>query len=88
MDGTIALNLKRLVAMKKQVFIRSGNNIYVPPSNSWLENWTRQRWLERHFKDPERILVVSQMSWDFLLDEHKSQVLCENLGTFAEKDDG
>jgi len=74
--------------MKQQHFIRSGRNIYVPPTKSWLEGWTRQRWLEKYFKDPERILVTSKMSWDYLSTLHEINILCEKSGQFMETKNG
>ena len=73
--------------MKKQKFIRCGNNIYVPPPCTWLEGWTRQRWLEKYFRHPERILVTSEMSWEHLSDNHSITILCEKSGEFIEKND-
>lgn len=74
--------------MKEQKFIRCGNNIYVPSPNSWLEGWTRQRWLEKYFKDPERILVMSKMSWEYMAARHNINILCESSGNFTEIKDG
>tara|TARA_B100000989_G_scaffold215181_1_gene163687 strand:- start:1771 stop:2034 length:264 start_codon:yes stop_codon:yes gene_type:complete len=67
-----------------QDFIRCGNNIYVPPTSSWLEGWTRQRWLEKYFKEPERILVVSDETWLFLQEQHKIKTLTQTNNQFEE----
>ena len=66
-------------------FIRAGNNIYVPPVQVWLEGWTRQRWLERYFKEPDRILVSSLESWEWLSGEHIINRLIEKSGKFIEE---
>lgn len=71
--------------MRECRFIRCGNNIYVPPVQIWLEGWTRQRWLERHFKDPDRIRVASLMSWEWLVDKHNISRLVEKSGEFVEE---
>jgi hypothetical protein len=66
-------------------FIRAGNNIYVPPVEVWLEGWTRQRWLERHFREPDTIRVASLMSWEWLSEKHKVTRLVEKSGKFTEE---
>lgn len=66
-------------------FIRCGNNIYVPPVQVWLEGWTRQRWLENHFKEPDVIRVTSFTSWEWLSEEHKVNRLIEKSGQFTEE---
>ncbi len=71
--------------MRECRFIRCGNNIYVPPVQIWLDGWTRQRWLERHFKEPERILVSSLESWEWLSDKHNISRLVEKSGNFIEE---
>ena len=71
--------------MRECRFIRCGNNIYVPPVQVWLEGWTRQRWLERHFKEPDVIRVASLMSWEWLSDEHSINKLIEKSGEFIEE---
>ena len=71
--------------MRECRFIRCGNNIYVPPVQVWMEGWTRQRWLERHFKEPERILVSSLESWEWLAEEHTINKLIEKSGHFTEE---
>ena len=71
--------------MRECRFIRCGNNIYVPPVQVWLEGWTRQRWLEQHFKDPDRIRVASLMSWEWLVDKHNISRLVEKSGEFVEE---
>ncbi len=70
--------------MRECKFIRAGNNIYVPPVKVWLEGWTRQRWLERYFKTPDRILVTSDMSWEFLEKDHDVMILTEEKNKFKE----
>ena len=72
--------------MKECKFIRCGENIYVPPVDIWLEGWTRQRWLERYFKEPNRIRVTSVMSWEYLAEQHKVKILTEKSNEFSEKD--
>ena len=72
--------------MRECRFIRCGNNIYVPPVQVWLEGWTRQRWLERHFKEPDRIRVASLMSWEWLREDHTVKILTEKSIEFFEKD--
>jgi|TARA_Y100000114_G_C11703486_1_gene299678 hypothetical protein len=72
--------------LKRCKFIRAGNNIYVPPASNWQEGWNRQRWLERHFKNPERILVTSPDSWAFLSTDNKINVLIEKSNEFIEED--
>jgi len=67
-------------------FIRAGNNIYVQPVDVWLEGWTRQRWLERYFKEPNKIRVASVMSWEWLSGEHNVKILTEKSNEFSEKD--
>ena len=71
--------------MRECRFIRCGNNIYVPPVQIWLDGWTRQRWLERHFKEPDVVRVASFMSWEWLSDEHKVNKLIEKSGEFIEE---
>lgn len=72
--------------MRECNFIRCGNNIYVAPVDVWLEGWTRQRWLERHFKKPERVLVTSPESWDFLCSQHAVFTLTERSNVFEERE--
>ena len=72
--------------MRECRFIRAGNNIYVPPVDVWLEGWTRQRWLERYFKEPNKIRVASLMSWEWLTAEHTVKILTEKSNEFSEKD--
>jgi hypothetical protein len=50
-----------------------------------MEGWTRQRWLERYFKQPDEIRVASLMSWEWLSEEHKVTRLVENSGKFTEE---
>ena len=71
--------------MQECRFIRAGNNIYVPPVEVWLEGWTRQRWLERHFKKPDKIRVTSEMSWKWLSVKHDVNRLVEKSGEFIEE---
>ena len=71
--------------MRECRFIRCGNNIYVPPVEVWLDGWTRQRWLERHFKEPDVIRVASLMSWEWLVDKHNISRLVEKSGEFVEE---
>ncbi len=72
--------------MQECKFIRAGNNIYVPPVQVWLEGWTRQRWLERYFKEPDRILVSSLESWEWLSKQHTVKILTDRSNEFSEKD--
>ena len=72
--------------MRECKFIRTGNNIYVPPVQVWLEGWTRQRWLERYFIKPERILVSSPESWTWLSQTHTVKTLTEENNIYTEKD--
>ena len=72
--------------MRECRFIRAGNNVYVPPTQIWMEGWTRQRWLERHFKHPDRILVPSLESWEELSGQHPVKILTEENNTYTEKD--
>ena len=71
--------------MRECRFIRCGNNIYIPPVQVWMEGWTRQRWLERYFKEPDQIRVASLESWEWLLEEHKVNKLIEKSGKFTEE---
>jgi len=50
-----------------------------------MEGWTRQRWLERHFKEPDVIRVASLMSWEWLSGEHNINRLIEKSGEFIEE---
>ena len=50
-----------------------------------MEGWTRQRWLERHFKEPDVIRVASLMSWEWLSEEHTINKLIEKSGHFTEE---
>ena len=70
--------------MRECRFIRAGNNIYVPPVQVWMEGWTRQRWLERYFSGPDRILVPSLESWQFLCNQHEVLILKERDNLFTE----
>ena len=72
--------------MKECKFIRAGNNIYVPPVELWLEGWTRQRWLESYFKEPDRIRVASVESWEFLCNRHDVSLLKQEGNLFKEGD--
>lgn len=73
--------------MRECRFIRCGNNIYVPPVQIWLEGWTRQRWLERHFKEPDVIRVASHMSWGWLKEDHNVMILREEKNKFKESEE-
>ena len=66
--------------IRKCNFIRGKDNIiYIPPPTSWLGGWTRQRWLERHFKKPSMLLIVSKSSCEDLSIKNKIEVLiCKN----------
>ena len=50
-----------------------------------MEGWTRQRWLERHFKEPDVIRVASLVSWEWLSEEHTINKLIEKSGSFIEE---
>lgn len=71
--------------MKKTCrFIRKKEAIYVPFPTSWLEGWTRQRWLERYFKKEENIRSVDIDAWEKLKKQNKVYILTEDNGKFHE----
>ena len=65
-------------------FIRLDGNIYVPAVSIWLEGWTRQRWLERHFGNEISIISVEAESWAYMAKENTVVILEEEGNIFRE----
>tara|TARA_B000000609_G_C23855200_1_gene180084 strand:+ start:99 stop:323 length:225 start_codon:yes stop_codon:yes gene_type:complete len=68
--------------VKSCFFIQSDDIIYVLMPTNWLEGWTRQRWLERHFGRDKNIKNVSYEFWEELRKNKKVMNLIEKNNNF------
>lgn len=69
--------------MKSCRFIRDKEVVWVPSPDSWLGGWTRQRWLERHFKDSS-VRSAGATSWSDMSSDKGYMILVEDKSGFRE----